>query len=77
MKPSEFSGAIGFWEVPDDSSLGAFGVIVDQTGTAWAYDGETPRPITEDEIRAKGGFRVKPEDVDELVEDVSWLVVNR
>ncbi|MBL9181681.1 MAG: hypothetical protein JNN17_06045 [Verrucomicrobiaceae bacterium] len=74
MKPSEFPGAIGFIEVPDESRrLGAFGVIIDRSGVAWAYDQETPRPITEAEIERRGGFRVKPEDVDELVDDVSWF----
>ena len=79
-KLSEFPGARDFLEVPDESNpLGAFAVVVDGAGNAWAFDetpvpvtGSTfeelaPRPISPDEIAKRGGFRVKPEDVDELV----------
>jgi hypothetical protein len=68
MKPSSFPGAAGFIEVPDETlRYGAFAVVKDGSGNGWAFDEDPPRPITEDEVKAKGGFRVKPEDVDELV----------
>jgi hypothetical protein len=45
----------------------AFAVVRDAEGNGWAFDEDPPRPISEDEVKAKGGFRVKPEDADELV----------
>jgi hypothetical protein len=68
MKPSSFPAATGFIEVPDESlRYGAFAVVRDADGNGWAFDEDPPRPITDDEVKSKGGFRVKPEDVDELV----------
>ena len=67
-KPSTFPGATGFIEVPDESLRAeAFAVVRDSNGNGWAFDTEPPRPISEEEVKAKGGFRVKPEDADELV----------
>ena len=71
-KPSEFPGARGFFEVPDESLFGAFPVIVDAVGNAWAFDRgsfELPRPIYPEEIESRGGFRCKFEDADDLLPD--------
>jgi hypothetical protein len=68
MKPSKFPGASGFIEVPEPKLRAeAFAVVRDAEGNGWAFDEDPPRPISEDEVKAKGGFRVKPEDADELV----------
>jgi hypothetical protein len=68
MKPSTFPGASGFIEVPEPKLLfEAFAVVRDAEGNGWAFDEDPPRPISEEEVKAKGGFRVKPEDADELV----------
>jgi hypothetical protein len=54
--------------VPSDKFRAeAFAVVRDSKGNGWAFDEDPPRPISEDEIKASGGFRVKPEDADELV----------
>jgi hypothetical protein len=65
---AKFPGATGFMEVTDPSKpLGAFGVVVDKGGTAWAFDGDKPRPITLDEIKSLGARPCKPSDAVELI----------
>ncbi len=63
-----FPGAQGFMEVTNPSKpLGAFGVVVDKDGTAWAFDGNSPRPITPEELKSLGAFTCKPSDAVELI----------
>lgn len=63
-----FPGAQGFMEVTNASRpLGAFGVVVDKDGTAWAFDGDSPRPITPEELKSLGALTCKPSDAVELI----------
>ncbi len=66
-----FPSAVGFFEVPD-SELAA--VNLGESGV-WLFDPSDevfPRPISDEELKARGAFSCKPEDFAELLPDNAW-----